>query len=339
MIYNNIELINYEEVISIPGRPGVLLQRILESVRVKLREESQRLYRQSACGEIRFVSDFKPVKVTLASFGGSSKALLYFGDFQVGEYIINNEPTEINIETINPRFISSGTFDDSSYPFLVGVWRLILSGNEIHLIDVEGTTLRPPKPEEVPKLKYLAYGTSITQGVNATSPDLTYVKQVGWRIGSDVINLGVAGSAYCEKAIADYIATRNDWDFASLCISVNMFNQGMSAKEFYDVANYMACTIAKNNLTKPVICIGLFTTFADLGLVWTDRNPKATANEYRTTLKNIVEGSGLSNLYYIDGRELLTSLYGLSHDLLHPGNNGMIEIGQKLSEFISPLIK
>lgn len=338
MIYKNIEILNFEEVKTVENRPGVLLQRIPEKVRLQLRPESQRVYRKAACGEIRFVSDFKPVKVTLASYEGDSKVLLYFGDFQAGEYIITKEAIEINIEMADPKFISRKDFDDSVYPFSVAVCRLIISGNEIHLIDIDGETIRPPKTNEVPKLKYLAYGTSITQGINATSPDLTYVKQVAWRLGTDVINLGASGSAYCEREIADYIASRTDWDFASFCVSVNMLNQGVTAEDFFHAAEYLIYKVAKSNPTKPIICISLITTFSDLGYVWPDRRPKATSDEYRNVLKRIVDNSKLSNLYYVDGTKLLKSPYGLSQDLLHPSNNGMIEIGENLSGFIKPLL-
>jgi len=339
MIYKNVEILNFEEVRTLAGRTGILLQRIPEKVRLQLGPESQSIYKKAACGEIRFVSDFKPVRITLASYEGDSKAMLYYGDFKAGEYIITREAIEINIEMPNPNFISREDFDDSTYPFSVSVCRLIISGNEIQLINIEGEAIRPPKANEVPKLKYLAYGTSITQGINATSPDLTYVKQVAWRLGTDVINLGAAGSAYCEKEIADYIASRKDWDLASFCISANMLNQGVSAEDFFHAAEYFIYTVAKSNPTKPIICISLFTGFSDLGYVWPDRKPKATSNEYRNVLKRIVDSYKLSNLYYVDGTQLLKSHYGLSQDLLHPSNNGMIEIGENLSNFIKPLLK
>lgn len=339
MIYKNIEFLNFEEVKSVEGRVGVLLQRIPEKVRLKLGPESQSVYKKAACGEIRFVNGFKPVKIILASYEGNSKVMLYFGDFQAGEYTITKEPTEIDIGMPSPNFISRNDFDDSLYPFSVTVCRLIISGNEIHFINIEGEQFRPPKAKEVPKLKYLAYGTSITQGINATSPDLTYVKQVAWRLGTDVINLGAMGSAYCEKEIADYIASRKDWDFASFCVSANMLNQGVSAEDFFHAAEYFICTVAKSNPAKPIICISLFPTLSDLGYVWPDRKPKATSNEYRNVLKRIVDNSKFNNLHYVDGTQLLRSHYGLCHDLLHPSNNGMIEIGENLSDFIRPLIK
>ena len=128
MIYKNVEILNFEDVKIVEGRPGVLLQRIPEKINLQLRPEFQSVYRKAACGEIRFVSDFKQVIITLASCDGDSKALLYFGDFFAGEYIITKDPIEINIEIPNPKFISSKDFDDSIYPFSRAVCRLIISG-------------------------------------------------------------------------------------------------------------------------------------------------------------------------------------------------------------------
>jgi lysophospholipase L1-like esterase len=64
----------------------------------------------------------------------------------------------------------------------------------------------------VPDVRYLAYGTSITEGAKATATHLNYVSRVAQRRGYDALNLGCSGSAYCEGVLAEYIARRNDWD-------------------------------------------------------------------------------------------------------------------------------
>lgn len=338
MIYRNVELHNIAEVISIPGKEGVLLQRIPESVRLQLREAAQAEYRQAACCEIRFVSDWKPVKVTLSSCSGSVRAYLYFGDFAAGSYSIGKESTTLELSVPSPAFLPLERIGREAGSFAPHVWRLLFQGGEIHLIDVEGESVRPPRKDEVPSLRYLAYGTSITQGIAASHPALAYVKQVGWRLHADVINLGVSGAAYCEPPLADYIAGCDDWDIASLCVSANMLNQGISAANFEERAGYLVRTIASRHPSKPIVCIGLFPLFFDLGLRWPDRNPAATADEYRAILKSIAEDSLLPNVHYMDGRELLKSIYGLSHDILHPGDHGMIEIGENLAKFMKVLI-
>lgn len=339
MIYKNIQLHNVGEAVEIPGRPGVLLQRIPENVRRHLRPATMQEYRKPTGVEIRFVSDWKPVKITLASYEGESKAYLFFGDFQAGEYVIGREPTEIEIPV--PLFQSNPDFSIDKYTFHPDVRRILLRGAEVHFINIEGSGIRPPEIDEIPALKYLAYGTSITHGASATTPALAYVKQTAWRLGADVFNYGASGTAFCEKELADYFAMEKDWDFATICVSVNMFNQGVTIEEFRVKAQYMIWNIAGQNPGKPVICISMFPFFMDINdkLRWPERFPVCSKEEYRNILKAIVEESRLDNLHFIDGRDLLKEYSLLSHDVLHPGDYGMIQISENLAAFIKPLLK
>jgi len=339
MIYKNVQLHNVEELIGEPGKQGVLLQRIPESVRQNLRPATMQEYRRASGVEIRFVSDWEPVKITLASYQKESKVYLFFGDFQAGEYTIGREPTEIEIPV--PRFLSRPDFILNKYNFHPSVRRILLSGSEVHLISIEGSGIRPPEKNEIPSIKYMAYGTSITHGAAATNPALSFVKQVAWRLGADVNNYGASGAAFCEKELADFLADKKDWDFATLCVSVNMFNQGVPVEEFVKKAGYMVNKVAVQNPGKPVVCIGMFPFFMDVNdkLRWPERYPVCTPEEYRNALKNIVEEANLDNLYYIDGRKLLKDYNLLSHDVLHPGDYGMIQIAENLAAFMKPLLK
>ena len=97
------------------------------------------------------------------------------------------------------------------------VYRLLLGGPQrdplmIHAI--EGENIRPPPPHDLPALRYLAYGTSITHGFDAEGPHLTYVGHTARLLGANLINLGVGGSAHCEPELADYIAAVAYWLFA-----------------------------------------------------------------------------------------------------------------------------
>lgn len=58
-------------------------------------------------------------------------------------------------------------------------------------------------------------------------------------------------------------------------------------------------------------------------------NPKI--KEYREVVKKKVEAMNMPKLVYICGRELLTSVIGLSSDLLHPSEYGMEEIAMNLT--------
>lgn len=340
MRYKNVQLHNFDEAVPLEGASAVLLERIPREVGARIRESSAAQFQRAACCEIRFVSEGgRPATVTLSSPDGPGTAYVYYGDFPFGQVQLDKDPLPVTIEPRHPWFLQNSKVELGATSFYSRVWRILLHGSRICLHGIEGEAIRPPEPGETPERTYLAYGTSITFGEAASAPDVTYVKQAAWHLGMDVLNLGAAGSAHCEPALADYIADRKDWDVASLCISINMLNQGVTLREYSDKAAYMAHTVAARNPDKPVICIGLFPSFADFGVAWPDRHPAATAQEYRTALKRVVDTSGLPNLHYVDGRTLLTRYDGLSHDLLHPNHQGMIEIGRRLSDVIRSVMK
>ena len=61
----------------------------------------------------------------------------------------------------------------------------------------------------------------------------------GWAqlLGVDLINLGFGGGACLEPEIADYIAGRQDWDFASLELGINLLRQ-VEPEEFARRVDY-----------------------------------------------------------------------------------------------------
>jgi len=339
MRYGQVELHNVEELVSIEGRPGLLMQRVPQSVREGLLELGSQQIRRAASIEIRFAASPGEVKLTLASFGGVSKVQVFYGDYWVEDDQVGETPKTIVVREADPGFQFKQPWSHKVPRQSFGpIWRVIVHGHEVHLLDVDGEDIRPPEPEELPKLTYLAYGTSITFGISATTPDLSYVGQAAWRLGLDTINLGMPGSAFCEPAMAEHIAGRKDWDIASLCVSVNMFNQGVTTAVFAEKVEAMIRTITAAHPTKPLVCISLLKCFADLGWTWPGREVHATSFAYRDALKEIVAGHNAQNVTYMDGSELLDDWRGLSHDLLHPGNAGMIQIGERLAARMRPLL-
>ena len=214
-------------------------------------------------------------------------------------------------------------------PFSPKVFRLILGGPQrdpIFFHGIEGAGIRPPKAEEVPALRYLAYGTSITHGFDAEGPHLSYVSQTARHLGADVINLGVGGSAHCEKELTDYIAARDDWHIATLALSVNML--GFSLDSFRQRVSYMVNTVAGSNPARPVACITLFTFYQDIGVdIQRSVENGGLAEDYRQILRDVVRDCPHKNAHLLEGTEILTDISGLTGDLIHPSDNGMIEMG------------
>jgi hypothetical protein len=343
MIYNNIELHNVEEIV--PVANGVRLQRIPEAVRKNINEKAQFRYLQPNNCEIRFVSDDPEVSVTLSS-EGENNATVYFGCFDSAhKYEINKEPVTITLcmpERL--RLIDKKYWKD--LPFAPNVYRIILGNHKpgsapIILHDIQGENIRPPQIEEKPAIRYLAYGTSITHGNYCSTPQLCYAAQTAWHIGADLINLGTGGSCYCEPVIADHIAERTDWDIASLAVSVNMLQHDFSVDEFKERTGYMIDKVAGANPEKLIVCITLYPFFRDLGICKVPPTKKwlYTPDEYRQALREVVDTCQLPNVHLIEGPEVFGSIGGLSFDLIHPGDNGMIELGRNLAAKLKVLYK
>ncbi|MCZ6635639.1 MAG: hypothetical protein O7G87_19760, partial [bacterium] len=264
MIYENVEFHNVAELREIAGASGKRLQRVPEDVRLCLNERAQERMLSPAGSEIRFVSEGETVKVTVSCPEGSAEVFPFFGPFQASPRVtVGREPKTIEM-AYPARLKSLDAAVTDSLVFSPRVWRFMLKGNMLHFHGIEGDGLRPPSAEEVPKLRYLSYGTSITHGSSATAMHLTYVGQVAWRIGADLINLGVGGSAYCEPELADYIAAREDWDVATLALSVNMVGAGFSVEEFSERVTYMVHTVAGANTERPVFCITIYPHFREM---------------------------------------------------------------------------
>lgn len=339
MIYQNVELHNVPEVRPAPNTGGVRLQRVPESVRAHLNPGAQERMLNPDCTEIRFLSDSPTVRVTLSS-EGSTGAVVLFGPFQHSErFTITQAPQTIEI-TMPERLRQLDPSYCRDMPFSPNVYRLLLGGparDPLVFHEVRGQGIRPPEPKDVPRLRYLAYGTSITHGASATGPHLTYVSQAARRLGVDLLNLGVGGSAYCEPELADYIADRDDWDFATLALSVNMIGAGFSLEAFYERVSYMVNAVAGVNTERPVACITLYPHFRDFGEPFA-AHTEAKSEEYRQMLRDAVKNCPHPNAHLLEGRDILSDFTGLTGDLIHPADNGMIQMGANLARLLEPLV-
>ena len=337
MIFENVELHNVTE--THPTAGGVRLHRAPEWVRNDINERSQEQMQKAKNSEIRFVCESGPAEITLSSEGETS-VMVFLGCFDAKiKVMLGKEPTMISLD-LNDRFKHLDRSSLPDAPFSSHVWRVVFGGSKndpVIFHGVKGKGIRPPTAEELPSLRYLAYGTSITQGASATGPHLCYVAQAAWHLGADLINLGSGGSCHCENVFADFIAGREDWDIATLSLSVNM--QRFTLEEFHSRVDYMVNTVAGSNPDRPVACITLFPYFRDLGVEPQDFTPGGKPEDYRQILRNVVQECPHPNVHLLEGPELLTDVTGLTTDLIHPSDLGMIQMGWNLSQKLKELLE
>lgn len=311
---------------------GVTLHRVPGAVRDGLNVGARERYRRPAGCELRFVpTGDEPVEVTLSAPDGTV-VRPYWGPFQPTEPVeVGAEPTTLSLSV--PERVGALRPDVPTGPFDPRVCRVRFEGWEpVAVHDVSGPR-RPPTDGELPARRLLAYGTSITAGGLATTAHLSYVSQLARALGVDPLNLGASGSAYCEPAVGEYIAGREDWDLATLSVSVNMANRGFTVEQFRERVTALFDAVAGAHPDEPVVAVTLYPYHADL--VAGDDADRAAA--YRETVQTAVERSPHDNLHVVSGTDLLDPT-GLTTDLLHPGDAGMTDVGRRLAAEIEGLL-
>lgn len=331
---------NVAELCDIGHRNGELLQRVPESTRSGLNDGAANRVRHPAGVELRFVPA-EPVEITLSTMPGGSNdegtARIFWGPLQSPDaHVVDGAGTTIEI---TPPDVVAGIDQEvrEDLAFDPRVCRVQLPGEHRggHTLyhGVKGGC-RPPRAGELPDRRYLAYGTSITEGERALGEHLTYVNQAARRIDADPINLGTCGSAYCDPAMAEYIATVPDLDVITLALSVNMVG-AFPPDEFEARAAAMVETIADAHPETPVACITIFPNGQD---VCSGQGSAGENGEFRERLRGVVADAP-GNVHLLEGPDLLPSIAGHTTDILHPGDNAMITIGERLAAELSALLE
>jgi lysophospholipase L1-like esterase len=304
----------------IPQGGGWLLHRIPEEVRQLINPRAQERSSFSAGIEVRFVWDWdQPAEIRLESLG-ETMAIPFFGSFQ-GRPIppVGQEPVSISMQP-SPILRGTDLWALPPRPFSPRVGRLLLLGDPVILHGVSGPQMRRPVADEVPTLRYAAYGSSITHGVGASGPHLTYPARVGRAFGWDVINLGFRGSAYAEAGLADYLAEQ-PWEILTLEASVNMVSE-FTAAEFGARWRYFIERTATSHPENPVIVLNMFYHFRDLPVVAWPKHDGRDAEEYRNQIRQNVQDLGLPNVSLLEHDQSLREEVGLISDLVHPADDG-----------------
>jgi lysophospholipase L1-like esterase len=337
MQFKNAELHNVRSMIPLTDGSGFRLSRVSESLRTSLNEGAQNTAFNTCGVEIRF-----------NLVGDSAKAILkrcprgevpvdpagvaevwhgpFEGDWTICPRNIGVEPTEITLKRPANLELLQAVANDHHMGYDPALFRIILPYDwPTYLVDIQGE-IAPPRPEQTPAKKMLAYGSSITHGGGAVRPTETYAMLSAAQLGCDLLNLGFAGSAQMEPELGRYIADEVEWDFATLEMGINVIG-AWSVEKFRERAAGFIHAIAGAHPQKWVFCIDLFTFDGDL-----KKDP--IVQTYREVVAEAVREQNLPHLVYLDGRTLLPSPVGLTADLVHPSSDGMIEIAKRLAHEI-----
>lgn len=333
MLFKNIELHNVAELEK--NKKGFSMLRVPKKIENGINDMAKERNRINTGVELRFKAIDDKILLTLQADEKNdiSVPMIYYGNIQAGwqesQKIICDKPTQIFIKKPDNIEYLKRIADDFNHSFNPEVVRVIMPAKKCSIIDVKGKCM-PPSNEDVPQKKYLAYGSSITHGSLSVLSANSYAFKVAGHLNADLINLGYAGSAAMEACMADYIAERKDWSFATLEMGINVINN-MEEKVFKDRVRYFISKIGSENPLKPIVCIDMFYFSLDY-----ENNKKADI--YRKIVRQTVKEINLPNVSYINGKTLLKNMNYVSADLIHPTIKGMDEISVNLTRKLKRIL-
>ena len=320
MIWNNIELFNVEEIEETNGI--IRLYRFPKELmnKIGIKYFNRYVARTTTGCEIRFVGE---AMITLGAVDEDGYVEIFRGDFQVSQKLLKKgERTTIHLQ--HGQNIDTYPTDYNAQ-YSKDVWRIVFCNDfcgAIYAVD-KYSDVRPPRADELPAKKILAYGSSITHSASSFMYSLSYISYTAKLLNVQVLNKGMGGSCFCEKELGDYIKNA-ECDGVFLELGVNMFGQ-FTAEEFYERAAYIVKSALdsgrKTVLVSPYLHFNDFSENSD--------NRKKSA-DYTLMCKKIASEN--KDLIFIDGKKILSDISMLTADLIHPSMLGHVAMGKNLSE-------
>lgn len=333
MIYENVELHNVAEAQVLRSVPGVMLRRFPQALRDVVNMPGRRVTGWCAGCEVRFVTESPAVRATFFCLDGDAEVSVYSGDFFHGVHKVPSGTMRMlqadypsRFQNVRPEMLRRN--------FSPRCWRFVVNRGEMAFVSVDalGAEIRPPREDEKPRRRWLAYGSSITH----SHCDHGYLAVAAKLLGVDVINLGLSGSCHLEPAMSDFIVGRQDWDFLTAELGINMRGH-TPTEEFRRRATYFIDRLVESHPDKPTAIITHFPTHAT-HCTKPDDEVAIREREYDQTLRDLVAAKGHKRLHLIDGSSILERYDTLSHDLVHPTSVGQTLMGVNLARRLAEII-
>lgn len=312
---------------------GLLLPRYPKHLRHGHDYERGRVVSGESTGvEIRFVTKASILRVFLSGVSGDADICIYRGSMEHGRKNLQEGRVHCLHLEAPPAFDWVDLEALQAGGFHSDVWRLIVDQGSVvfHGIETFGQEVRPPRAEEKPWLRWLAYGSSITQA-RCTG----YPHQAARRLGVDVLNKGMSGSCSVDAASADFLARDCDWDFATFELGVNM-RGFFSPEDFEKRARHLVVCCQEAKPGRPIVLITVFPNFADFRVqpgLDTRRD-----SEYSRILREIAGEYSGQGVHLLEGSSLLKDFSALGTDLLHPSDFGHGMMGENLANELRRIV-
>jgi lysophospholipase L1-like esterase len=325
MLRDGLYFHNVTEIQETPG--GTLkLYRFPASVRYALSDRGRFIAEEASGCEVRFVTDAQTLRVAIRIPETDGDVYLFCGGLfhsqhrlQAGVLHTLQLETPKRLATVQREpLLASG--------FVPEVWRICFGRYTAEWGGVQtfGRPVRPPQAHEQPQRRWLAYGSSITHGIY--NQPMTYVQQAARHLGLDVYNAGLSGSCLCESEVADFLASRSDWEVAALELGVNMRDR-FTPEQFREATGYLLEQLLQRHPEKPIFLITIYPNFATYNQSEITEKDRA----FNAILREHVDRLQHPHIHVIEGDQVLDDFSGLSVDLVHPGEYGHMRMALNLA--------
>jgi hypothetical protein len=321
---------NVGELTPIPGIDAVRLSRYPSRLETSYLTPAGKLNSRTSVGcEIRLVPECERTLFRVSS-PDRIQLDVYQGDFWLQSATLDPGCwTEVLVEQ-RPRLLDLPEAARKDMRFSPEVLRLRVPGGTLFLHDIDtfGYGSRLPTPEEVPAIRWLAWGSSITQ-----CDKYGYVHQAAERLRVDVLNKGMSGSCGVEPEVAAWHCEQDSWDFATVEWGVNI-RGSVEPDEFKRRID--GCLEHFMATGKPVFLITVFPNNVHLGL----DNPDVIRrqNAYDNLLREAAEQAP-DQVRLIEGSDVLQRWTWLTGDLVHPTHEGHSLMGEQLANLLRPHLR
>lgn len=344
MIYKNIEIFNIEELVELPDG-SVTWRRVPKWTEDTLEKGDQSLrYSRGFTGvELRFVLKGDSATIRLAKVkddGVDNSFCVYRGAFQ-GYYsdyakskVLNTmEPVDVVITRHqNPeRQDKMIALTDPWWD--MNVFRICFDRGLYRIIDIIGD-VEPPKRSQCPAKRLMAYGSSITVGMDAMTSSTAWATILARKLKWDLLNKGFAGSCMLEYDMAEYLAQlgeRGEYDAGILELGINAMTY--PEEKVYDRVENMLRQVVGRNPDKQFFVVSPFLAPND----WAGDGENG--RKWRRIIPEVVEKLNYVNLTHINGRDILNDVSFFAADGLHPSVYGHMEIANNMYERVKKVLE